>query len=128
MKRTIRLAGVVLLMIVLTLTAVAVVSAAPPDPFHGAWYATDTDDSNLQVIFGGGHGDRRITWTDDYWSICDGGPGIGRGSGEVDGDTLHAEIDVYCGGTYQLTLVTDFVYDGGDSMHNVGDNAVNWTR
>ena len=113
MRKGIRLAGAILLLVVLLVTSVGVASAAPRDPFRGVWYAVDVDSSNMKMVFSGGGVSRRMLWQDDYWSICAGGPGIGRGTGEVDGDTLHATVDVYCGGALAGTFDMDFTYDSG---------------
>jgi len=139
MRKGMRLTGTVLLVIVLLLTSVGVASAAPRDPFRGVWYAVDvgTDYSNMKIVFGGSHGTRHIVWQDDYWSICpDGGPGVGRGTGVLDGadaNVLHASIDVYCGRSFAGNFLMEFVYDPyTNTMDNIvnggGPGSVTWHR
>jgi hypothetical protein len=86
--------------IALCLLTISAASAAPKSPFKGLWRAIDLDDSNIQLsIAGGGRGIYQLTWTDDYWSVCDGLPGIGRGVGQLDsGDPnlLHTDIVIRC--------------------------------
>lgn len=119
MRKGIRVSGTILLVVVLLLTSVGVASAASRDPFRGVWYAVDVDGSNMKMVFSGGGDSRRMLWRDDYWSICGGGPGIGRGTGEVSGNILHATVDVYCSGALAGTFVMDFTYDAGtDTLLN----------
>lgn len=100
---------------------------------RGMWTATDIDGSNLKLlIVGGGRGTYRLIWLDDYWSICDGDPGLGRGTGTVDAsdaNVLHVTLSFYCTGTLWDTLTMDFTYDPGtDTMMNDGPSGVLWSR
>ena len=79
-----RLMAVVVIVTLLFLS-IAAASASDNSPLIGHWRAVDLDGSNIQLsIAGGGRGVFQLTFVDDYWSICDGLPGIGRGLGSLD--------------------------------------------
>jgi hypothetical protein len=88
-------------MSVLTICALlalpSVVHAAPAD-FTGHWLGVDVDESNVRItITGPTFGPFDITWTDSYWSYCDGGPGIIRGTGTLTSPFLmDADLVVDC--------------------------------
>ena len=87
------------------------------NPFLGNWEATDADNSHMQMtISEPSPGVFRLIWQDDYWSICYGGPGFGRGTGSMDGSNpnlMHTSFDLYCGNTFWGTLAMDIEYDPG---------------
>lgn len=122
-----------ILAILLVFSLVSVVSAGSKSPFKGSWKTTDHDNSHLQLnIAGGGGGNYRLSWRDDYWTICDGGPGIGRGMGTIDSsdpNMLHATLYFYCGGTLVVTISTTFTYYPATAMmdSNVG-GFLSWSR
>lgn len=122
-----------ILAILLVFSLVSVVSAGSKSPFKGSWEATDNDNSHLRLnIAGGGGGNYRLSWRDDYWTICDGGPGIGRGMGTIDSsdpNMLHATLYFYCGGTLVVTISTTFTYYPATDMmdSNVG-GFLSWSR
>jgi hypothetical protein len=112
MRRALVAVAFVALALVLAFPA----TAAPRSPFVGLWRAVDgVDGSNLLVAIGGGRGRYVLTLLDDYWSLCDGEPGIGRGTGTVDAidpTILHTDLVCRClkqhkNYAYQL----DFDYD-----------------
>lgn len=98
--------------------------------FAGPWEATDIDGSHLRLMITGRAANLRLIWLDDYWSICDGGPGIGLGTGSVDSsdpNVFHAEVSFYCGATLWDTLTMDFTYDPSTrTMTNSGPGGVTW--
>jgi hypothetical protein len=100
MKYTNNLRRIIIAIITTSLFLVSASSMSPKSPFKGLWRATDLDESNIQLaIAGGGQGIYQLTWTDDYWGICDGLPGIGRGIGYLDSvnpNLLHTDIVVRC--------------------------------
>jgi hypothetical protein len=102
----------IIVIIALSLLTISAASIAPKSPFKGLWRAIDLDGSNIQlVIAGGGRGIYQLTWTDDYWSICDGLPGIGRGQGQLDGgdpNILHTDWVIRCTSQHESY---DFQFD-----------------
>ena len=135
MKRNqrIKLAATMIVVIVLLFGVVSAASAGTRNPFIGPWEAVDIDNSNLRLTFaGGGQGIFRLIWLDDYWSVCDGDPGLGRGTGTID-DTnpnlMHTSIDFFCGNAFWGTLAMDFEYDPGtDTIMNTPTASVIWNR
>jgi hypothetical protein len=91
---------IIVLIIALTLITISTASAAPKSPFKGVWRAVDLDGSNIQLsIAGGGQGIFHLIWTDDYWGICEGDPGLGKGVGELDENDpyiLHTDWIIKC--------------------------------
>jgi hypothetical protein len=123
----------VIIATLMVLSLVSVVSAGSKSPFKGPWEATDHDNSNLQLnIAGGGGGNYRLSWRDDYWTICDGGPGIGRGMGTIDNsdpNKLDATLYFYCGGTLEETVSTTFTYHPAtDMMDSDVGGFLTWSR
>jgi hypothetical protein len=123
MKRFVRILVIISLLVV-TLIASASATAAPPtNPFRGFWEGTDIDGSNLHLLLVGGRSSLRVIWLDDYWTICDGDPGLGRGHGTVDSadpNLFHAEITFTCTGALWDTLMMDFVYNPADDTIATG--------
>jgi hypothetical protein len=113
---------VILLVVILTFVAFSTVYAAPQSPFKGLWRAVDVDGSNLQlVIAGGGQGIYQLTWTDDYWTLCEGDPGIGLGVGTLDPNDpniMHTDFVIRCTSRHEpYSYQFDAVYDPGtDSL------------
>lgn len=74
--------------------------AAGASPFPGHWEATDIDGSDIRLSIGGPPGGPfQITWTESYISFCDGGPGIVRGTGALNGGDpylMEADLTVEC--------------------------------
>jgi hypothetical protein len=104
--------------VVLSLLSVFAASAAPRSPFKGSWRAIDLpqDSSNLKMtIAGGGRGVYRLTWRDDYWTFCNGTPGIGRGVGYLDSSDpyiMHTDFVITCFKLHtSMTYQYDAVYD-----------------
>ena len=98
--------------------------------YTGHWRAIDSyDQSNMQLtVSGGGNNKYQLTWTDDYWSVCGGGPGIGRGSGRLDsGGYLRVDWVIKCRGAvvwngqldYILDLATGTLWDGANTWYLV---------
>ena len=123
----------ILLAIIITLSilSIAAVNFAPRTPFKGVWRAIDLDGSNVQlVIAGGGRGVYRLNWTDDYWSICDGRPGIGKGLGVLDSSDpyiLHTDWVITCTSLHEsYDYQFDGVYDPGTDTLDFQD--VVWSR
>lgn len=133
--RNIKLVLAVGLIATLVASVVPTVFAAPPSAAQsGNWQAVDVDGSNLDLaIAGGGGGTYRLIWRDDFWTLCDGDPGFGRGTASVDSidpNVLHANIDFYCSGALALSVSFDFTYDPAtDTMTDtVTGVPVTWTR
>lgn len=99
---------------------VSTASAASKSPFKGRWSAVDVDGSNIRMtIAGGGRGVYRVIWVDDYWSICDGDPGSGRGTGTIDSanpNLMTVSLDIYCAGSFAGTFPMTFEYISGTDM------------
>jgi hypothetical protein len=57
--------------------------AVQRSPFVGIWRAIDFGDGSLMraTILGQGSGPFLITWTESYFSFCDGRAGVATGSG-----------------------------------------------
>jgi hypothetical protein len=110
-------------------------AAAAPSPFTGHWTAVDVDDSNMHLsISGGGNGVFHLSWHDDHWGLCEGEPGLGMGTGVLDGSDpylLHTQWTLRCL-TQGSALQRDFdaTYDPAtDSLRfPLGDYSVTWTR
>ena len=121
---------VVLLIILVALFSVSLASAGGSNPFKGQWVGTDSfDGSTLRLtIAGNSAGPLRVTWTESYFTLCEGEPGIGRGTGTVAGaNTLDAEIDFTCFTTgTTLNHVTTFTYDPGTDT--LTDGTDTWYR
>jgi len=110
----------------------SVVSASTANPFTGHWYAVDSfDGSDIRLtIAGGGARGYRITWTENYFTLCAGEPGIGRGRGTaVSATELDVEIQFTCFTTgttldQELTFtynhVTNTLTDGTDTWSRIG--------
>lgn len=108
----------------------SVVSASPADPFTGHWYAVDSfDGSDIRLtIAGGGAGSYRITWTENYFTLCAGEPGIGRGSGtSVSATELDVEIQFTCF-TTGTTLDQVFTFTYNPVTNTLTDGTDTWSR
>ena len=125
-KRRFKIGFYVLLVAVLMIGMVSIVSAKPNSPFKGPWEAIDIDGSFMRLtIAGGGRGVYRLVWRDTFWSLCDGGPGIGRGTGTIDSsdpNVLNTSMEFRCGGVPALSLAIDFTYD--PSSDTITDDAI----
>lgn len=84
--------------VVVAAIAVGTATAAPPDPFAGAWLATDLDGSNVRLqISIDANGVRRVVLTDDRTGpFCGGGPAQVIGTGTVSGSTLTMSGTLRC--------------------------------
>jgi hypothetical protein len=132
--------GLVIALVMLIAVGLAVTApakAAPISYFTGVWEATDIDGSHMRmVITGSGYAGHKFRWTDSSWSICgDTRSGLGKGIGELDGDPpsplLHGSWDIYCSGSFVLSVSFDLVYNAvDDSMDTVGSpgGETHWTR
>lgn len=83
-------------------------AVASPDPFTGAWIATDPFDGStlrLQVGSPSAEGLRQVTLTDGFASAC-GAPATAIGTGTVSGSTLTTTVDIRCGGELRAEHVT----------------------
>jgi len=98
--------------------------------YTGHWRAVDSyDQSNMQLTISGGDNDQyQLTWTDDYWSTCDGSPGIGRGTGIPNsGGFLRVNWVIKCHGVvtwqgqidYVMDIGTGTLWDGTDTWYLV---------
>ncbi len=78
----------------------APVSAAQKSPFVGNWVTTDGDGSEMTLVIGGPvNGPFKLTWTDDYFSFCNGTAGILRGTAILnpeDANLLEADMHLQC--------------------------------
>ena len=85
----------------------ALAHAAHGSPVRGTWRSVDVDGSEMRLVIAGPPGGPfRITWRDRYLTVCDGGPGIIRGTGWlIDGDPnrVEAHLRVTCFGTGETT-------------------------
>lgn len=120
------------LILTLAMATISTASAAPNSPLKGVWRAVDLDGSNVQlVIAGSGRGLFHLTWTDDYWGICEGDPGIGKGAGTLDPDDpniLHTDFDIRCTSRHEsYPYQFDAVYDPGSDTITFQLGVV-WTR
>ena len=89
----------VTLAVALSVTSMAY--AAPPSPFTGHWKGIDVfDGSNIRLtIAGGGVAPFHITWTESYFSFCEGKAGIMKGTGALspdDANLLVANLHLQC--------------------------------
>jgi len=89
----------VILAIAFSITSVAY--AAAPSPFVGAWKGVDVvDGSDIRLaIAGGGASPFHITWTESYFSFCEGKAGIMKGTGFLSSDDpnlLVADLQIRC--------------------------------
>lgn len=91
--------------------AVGTATAAAPDPFAGAWWATDAfDGSDLRLqISMDANGVRRVVLTDNRTGpFCGGGPAQVIGKGAVAGSTMEVLGTIRCpnfAGPATLTIV-----------------------
>ena len=80
--------------------ALSAFTPAPRSPFVGHWQAVDpADDSHMRLTIGGPRsGPFNITWTESYFSFCQGQPGIVRGTGWLGDDphVLEADLRIQC--------------------------------
>ena len=84
----------------LLMLAVSAATAAPADPFKGAWVSVDNDGSNQRLSFGGAGSTRSVSLFDDGASAC-GYPDVNvsarlSGRGTIDGDTLTVDLAGQC--------------------------------
>ena len=107
-------------------------SPASPSPFHGHWLGTDAGDlSDIRLAIGGRpSGPFNITWTESFFSGCDGEAGIVRGTGSLSGDDLNvlaADLHLEC---FTTEFATDFTiewrYDPASDTISSGD--ITWHR
>jgi len=103
-------------------------TAAAPDPFAGAWFATDVPDGSdvrLQISMDA-NGVRRVVLTDNRTGeFCGGGPARAIATGIVSGSVLTASGTAICPNvTFPLTLTLvasgGTLFDGFIVFHREG--------
>ncbi len=117
-------------LIAVPLTAIA----AERSPFVGHWKAIDVDGSDIRLTIGGPpSGPFQITWTESYFSFCEGASGVARGTGVLDAGNeyiMHAELHLVCFPTghkidFQITWQFDpeenILTDGSLTWYPAGD-------
>ena len=107
------------------------VASLTPDPFSGIWSTIDVDGSRMTAEFSGSGPTREYTFDDFRATYCAGGTYEGRGTGTIDGDSIHVAGTAGCviggiptpfsDGTYTYmpasgTLESPFEYSGGDRL------------
>ena len=126
MKRSVT-AGVVLALIAaLSLAFASYGSAAPKDPFVGAWESIDLDGSHQRLSIGGNE-PYHLAYFDDYASVCGDGHATAIGTGTVDGYDLHADSLARCLKEHStFGFESTLTYDPAtDTLFSMG---VTWTR
>jgi hypothetical protein len=103
------------------LVSAASAGAAGQDAFTGAWTATDTDGSTLNLAIGGANpaGVREVFMVDLSATACGGGSATVMGHETQSGNTLDGTVLVRCNGT-GVTFSGDFplVASGGQIYAN----------
>ena len=89
-------------MTVLAATPAAAMTAKPFDPFVGSYRSIDFDGSNQLLALGGPDASwlanvRAVVYLDDAATVCGGRRSFAEGFGVVDGNTIVAFFEVYCG-------------------------------
>ena len=123
-------------MLALCLSAFVGINAGPRRyaPWVGRWQTSDSpgDQSvnTLTVIYNPAQDLYNLTWQETYFSLCNGEEGIGRGIGEETSDGLSVELEFYCQGELELTIVIPFTYDSAsDTITSAANNLVQtWVR
>ena len=126
-----RLAHSVLIALTLAALGATSVLAAPSDPFKGSWRSIDADGSNQSLAFGGNGATRMVTLRDDNATTpaCGGGPAVGRGVGEVDGDTIGGTFSLRCASGAVFDADFEFTYDQAtNTLTDSFGGGVVWTR
>jgi hypothetical protein len=131
MKRTTRIGIAIILAIILVTLTVSAVSARAVDIFVGRWESMDIpgdgSTNTLQISFAHGISSYRLVWSETYFSLCGGRPGIGRGTGYGEYPaTLHTTMTFRCGGGGGGTFNIDFVYDS--ATDTMSDGSYIWHR
>lgn len=132
MKKTIRILGIV--GVVLLLASVTVSTAlAARNPFVGSWQSTDIDGSYQILTVGGGPGDSHFVRYYDFGaSICQDMEYAASGSATLteSGDVLVGEMPIYCQYTppeFWGNAEFNFTYHAAtDTLTD--DIGVTWTR
>lgn len=99
--------------------------------YTGLWRTVDSyDQSNMQMtISGGGNNQYQLTWTDDYWSSCN-GRSVGHGIGTPDlGGGLLVDWVIECRGdvvwegqiNYFMDIAAGTLSDGANTWYLVGN-------
>jgi hypothetical protein len=125
------------LVLSLMFPAIGSATAAGQRTFVGTWQAIDNRDGSLirVVIAGPAKGPFTITWTDNYFSFCDGGAGLATGKGKLDPtdpNILKADMLLKCsktGATTKWQQVWQYraAYDVLASQGDYGVETI-WTR
>ena len=108
-------------------------SAMGKDPLKGAWEAIDpSDNSHMQLMIGGGPGGTyHVTWVEDYWTGCGGEPGIGIGTGSMDGANdetlLHIDLLLRFPTTNQ-TFEFDLAFTYSEADDTLSGSGAIWHR
>jgi hypothetical protein len=71
----------------------------------------DGSTNTLTVSYRRGGGSYNLIWQETYFSICDGDPGIGRGTGTETPAGLETNFNFYCNGVFTLNIDILFVWD-----------------
>ena len=108
-------------------TTIATISS----PFIGHWQGVDdADGSDIRLtIAGPPQGPFSITWTESYFSGCQGEAGIAKGTGNLnaDGSELTAEITLRCFTTgREITFSITWIYDHGTDT--ISSDFITWHR
>ena len=125
----------VILIVALTLLALAAPAATAADGFRGTWTSTDTDLSNqtLWINGSGQTGRYAVSLYDDAASqACGGAPARAQGSGWAEGDTLYWGGTVTCPGTGRGPVtgrigIAALMYDA-DTDTLIDDAGIVWYR
>jgi hypothetical protein len=115
--------SLILAMLLLAVT-VSAVSARRGSPWVGRWQtmdylSDDTSTNTLNITLRGSGPDYQLVWRETYFSLCDGRPGIGRGTAVEDGAVLHASMIFYCTGKPEPVIYIDFTYNANDTLTTV---------
>src|SRR5512139_3081816 len=86
-------------------------TGAAPDPFVGAWTASDpVDGSQMRLAIGFGRGNYRINLFDDSASACNGDQVVVWGVGTASELELRSTMDVWCLAPMRYLAVIDMVF------------------
>jgi hypothetical protein len=90
-------------------------SASRVSPWVGRWQTMDIpgdgSTNTLTIAHAGGGGYYRLIWQETYFTLCEGEPGIGRGTGVDSAHGMETTFNFYCRGVLTLTINMLLVYD-----------------
>jgi len=112
----------------------AVSASGSQEPFTGSYQSIDFDGSNQLLAIGGPLGGpsamfRRVSYVDDFGTVCGGARFFAEGLGVVDGNTISVLFEIYCGNAGNL-IGKDFItftVDPADGTLTDSYDVV-WTR